>query len=372
MTRIKGYFRKDGTFVPQHEDKRTAAEFYHAPRKEALPWWATGFEDEPVDPQGGKTKKLFYPNAIEHPQINHKGDAVQINEPSKATNDSTWANPNSIATFTPEGDAPKVLNGVPMKPWLNHPVDDEEWDAVEGQDYDLDDLLPPLGEGSNKGTAAGVVIEEEDGRVWIIHPTNAFGGYSATFPKGHDEPGMSLQATAIKEAFEESGLQVEITGFAMDVDRTTTVCRYYTAKRVGGTPAAMGWESQAVSLVPRHRLYEILNRSTDHPLAESLGAGPAPKPKWESEKTSGGWKNGVPKSLFSDLDDFPLPPPKKVAPKPPAEPEKPKGIIPTLLPPPKLQKPATPPPATPAPEEPKKKGAFGWIGDHLRGHWGWK
>ena len=119
---------------------------------------------------------------------------------------------------------------------------------------------------------AGVVVQEPDGRVWVIHPTNAFGGYKSSFPKGTVEDGLSLQASAIKEAYEESGLKVELVSHLMDVVRTTSVARYYLAKRVGGTPADVGWESQAVSLVPVNKLFEVLNMSTDHGLAEKLGA----------------------------------------------------------------------------------------------------
>ena len=80
-------------------------------------------------------------------------------------------------------------------------------------------------------------------------------------------------------------MKVEITGFLGDVDRSATTTRYYTAKRVGGDPTDCGWETQAVSLVPRTLLYHVLNNSNDHGLAEMLGAGPQPpKPKWESPK----------------------------------------------------------------------------------------
>ena len=111
---------------------------------------------------------------------------------------------------------------------------------------------------------------------------NQFAGYEGTFPKGHADHGLpNLQATAIREAYEESGMKVEITGFLGDVDRTATTTRYYTARRVGGTPTDCGWETQAVSLVPRILLYSQLNSHYDHGLAEMLGAGPAPKPKYE-------------------------------------------------------------------------------------------
>lgn len=218
--------------------------------------------------------KPFYPNAKPHPQQNEKGGTAMIHEPSAPTAPETWADPAKVATFTPGGPAPDSLNGVPLKPWLNAPATEDEWSEVEGQNYDLDEpFFDPKRE-----PAAGVVIEEPDGRIWVIHPTNKFGGYSATFPKGHQEGWIGLQASAIKEAYEEAGLKVEITGFLMDAERTTTTCRYYTARRVGGTPAAMGWESQAASLVPRAKLYDLLNRSVDYPMAEALGAGPAPKP----------------------------------------------------------------------------------------------
>ncbi len=39
---------------------------------------------------------------------------------------------------------------------------------------------------------AGVIIREPDGRVWIMHPKGAFGGYKATFPKGSADKGMTL------------------------------------------------------------------------------------------------------------------------------------------------------------------------------------
>ena len=100
-----------------------------------------------------------------------------------------------------------------------------------------------------------------------MRPTNRFGGYDATFPKGRADDGLPLQAVAIKEAYEETGLQVEITGYWGDIERTETVARYYRARRVGGTPAHMGWESQAVQLVPKALLPKVLNTAVDHKVA---------------------------------------------------------------------------------------------------------
>ena len=249
MTHINGYTKKDGTIVKPYEANHPGGHPLLMPPKK------------------------HYPNAITHPQQNDEGEDVQINEPSTPTPMQTWFDKGAIATVVPGGPMPKILNGVPFAPWADHPETEEEWDAVDGQDHML--YEPPF-ETLGK-PAAGVVIEEDDGRVWVIHPTNQFGSYRSTFPKGRLEEGINLQASAIKEAFEESGLKVEITGFLGDVERSVTTCRYFSARRVGGTPSDAGWESQSVSLVPRSKLYEVLNSPNDHGLAEALGAGPAPK-----------------------------------------------------------------------------------------------
>jgi 8-oxo-dGTP pyrophosphatase MutT (NUDIX family) len=212
-----------------------------------------------------------------HPQKDEHGKAVPLYNPTKPTGPETWEDPAAKATFVPGGKAPASLNGMALAPWLDHPVDPDDWDDVEGQDATL--VEPELKVASHKQPAAGLVIEEPDGRVWVVHPSNMFAGYKRTFPKGHTETGINLQASAIKEAFEESGLKAEITGFLGDFERGLTTTRYYTARRTGGTPTDCGWESQAVSLVPKSMLYDLLNRDVDHPIAEAAGAGPIPKPK---------------------------------------------------------------------------------------------
>lgn len=219
-----------------------------------------------------------HPDPHHHPQRDDQGRPVLIKKPHHPSAPSTWDNPEGIATFVPGGDVPLELNGVPFRRWKGHPTTLEGWDYVDGINEDLDE--PPLVVKPGKSVGAGVIIEEPDGRVWLTAPTNAFGGYEATFPKGTAEKELSLQAAAIKEAFEETGLKIEITGFIGDFERTTSVARMYRARRVGGTPVAMGWESQAVHLVPRGNLYDLLNGRADHPVAEAVGAGPAPeKPK---------------------------------------------------------------------------------------------
>jgi 8-oxo-dGTP pyrophosphatase MutT (NUDIX family) len=311
MTHIKAYTKEDGTVVPAHEDTRPAAKpsgkiikILESAMPEKFKHFIVGhLQESAIKPKAGKPKwepvakpgpvsnpaskwapspskgslvkpKSIWPGAVIHPELDEHGQPVSINQPDKASAPATWMDPQAWACWIPGSPTPAKLNGVPMAPWTDHPTDPDDWEDVEGQDHMIDEPeLPP----SPKAQAAGVVIEEPDGRVWVVHPTNRFGGYKRTFPKGHLDEGVDLQASAIKEAFEESGLKVEITGYLCDVVRTTTVARYYRARRVGGSPAAPGWESQAVSLVPKAQLYTALNMPTDHGVAEMIGAGPKPK-----------------------------------------------------------------------------------------------
>jgi ADP-ribose pyrophosphatase YjhB (NUDIX family) len=210
-----------------------------------------------------------------HPKLGEKGEAVLVKAPHHPSAESTWDNPDAVATFVPGGDVPRELNGVPFRRWRDAPTTAEGWDYCDGIAEDLEE--PAFHVAPGKSVGAGVVVEEPDGRVWLCAPTNAFGGYHATLPKGTAEKGLSLQANAIKEAFEETGLRVRITGFIGDFDRTTSKARMYRAVRVGGDPTDSGWETQAVHLCPKGNLYELLNGWADHPVAEAVGAGPAPK-----------------------------------------------------------------------------------------------
>ena len=52
--------------------------------------------------------------------------------------------------------------------------------------------------------------------------------------------------------------------------RSLSYTRYYLAQRVGGSPADMGWESQAVLLVPVNQLARHLNSPYDVPVLNAL------------------------------------------------------------------------------------------------------
>jgi ADP-ribose pyrophosphatase YjhB (NUDIX family) len=206
-----------------------------------------------------------------HPRADDSGRPVWLNMPSQATERSTWDDPRCMATTVPDGAMPVRLNGVTVATWDNTPSDAHAWEALAAH---ADGVFtePPMSSVPGKSAASGVVILENDGRVWVVSPSNAFGDYVNTFPKGKVDAGLSLRANALKEAYEESGLHVQLTGFLCDSVRSTSVTRYYTARRVGGNPAQMGWETQAVHLVPREQLGRFLNHQNDQVVLQALQA----------------------------------------------------------------------------------------------------
>lgn len=203
-----------------------------------------------------------------HPRLNEKGKSVKLIEPHTPTPLWTWGDSNAAAIVTPDGEMPDTLCGIPVKGWGNLLGDDSsEWHALaERSHIDEPAFSPP----SDLKHAAGAVLIEPDGRVWIVAPSNGFGGYKATFPKGGVDSGLSLQAAALREVYEESGLQAELTGHLIDVPRSTSYTRYYLGRRVSGNPAQMGWESQAVMLVPREQLSKFLNSPNDEPIIQAI------------------------------------------------------------------------------------------------------
>lgn len=234
---VAGYTRSDGVFVKPH---------YTAVTKKA--------------PQ----KPVFEHH---HPKKGDKGERVGLHKPSEPSAPGTWHQAKATATFVPEGDYPQQLGGVPLKSWDQAPVTKKGWNYVSGINPNLREkpMVVPVG----KHAGAGVIIEEADGRIWLVSPSNAFGGYKNTFPKGTCEEGLSMQANAIKEAWEEAGLAIEIVDVLGDFERTTSKARMYIARRTGGNPVDMGWESQAVQLVPPEKLRDVLNMDPDQIIVDA-------------------------------------------------------------------------------------------------------
>lgn len=201
-----------------------------------------------------------------HPRPDDRGRPVRLARPSRPGPLEAWHDPRAIACVVPDGPMPSLVNGIAVASWKHAPATPDGWEALAAQASVAE---PAFVVPSHLRPAAGVVIREPDGRYWIVCPSNAFGGYVATFPKGKLD-GKSPQATALCEAWEESGLQVRLLRHLVDVRRSTSMSRYYLAERVSGTPADMGWESQAVMLVPAERLAQVASHPNDRPILAAL------------------------------------------------------------------------------------------------------
>lgn len=201
-----------------------------------------------------------------HPKLNEDGIPLRLKNPSQGTSPESWNLPEAFAQVVPDGTMPSELGKVPFSAWSDAPTANEAWETLASTMAFDEPIFEPM---AGKKSAAGVVLVEPDGRVWAFAPSNAYGAYKATFPKGQAD-GLSLKATAIKEALEETGLKVELTGFLIDISRTTSFTRFYLARRTGGNPADMGWEAQAVMLMPKHLLATHLTAHTDAPILDHL------------------------------------------------------------------------------------------------------
>ena len=200
-----------------------------------------------------------------HPRKDDHGNAVVLHAPSSPSAISAWEDCRQIASVIPDGAVPDVLNGIILASWRDAPRDFVDWSAM-AKSMEFEE--PPF-ESQSLKPAAGAVVVEPDGRIWLVSPSNAFGGYKTTFAKGKAD-GFGLKETALKEVFEETGLQVELFGHLIDVTKSTSRTRYYLAKRLGGSPADMCWETQAVHLVPLELAKGMLNQSVDHQVIDEL------------------------------------------------------------------------------------------------------
>lgn len=190
---------------------------------------------------------------IQHPEPDEHGRSVTIHSPHTPSDKSSWHDVDRIATFTPGSHVPDHLTA-------EHHTDTPELHSE-----------PEFKPHPHLATAAGAIIHNGDGRVWVKSPTNKFGGYQNTFPKGRHEGG-SLSGTAVREVHEETGIHAKITAHLGDYDRTTTRTRYYVGERVSGSPAKMGWESQAMHLVPIKDLHHFMDTPQDKQIAKDFQA----------------------------------------------------------------------------------------------------
>jgi 8-oxo-dGTP pyrophosphatase MutT (NUDIX family) len=129
-----------------------------------------------------------------------------------------------------------------------------------------------------KVTGAGTIMREADGRIWMIQPSNGFGGKTFAIPKGRIEPGHSLNHTAVKELYEETGLGHEITDYLGSFANSTGGRNaVFEGKRIGGHPEQMGWETQGLTLIkPQDALAKMNPKDPDYAILKAFADKHAP------------------------------------------------------------------------------------------------
>lgn len=226
------------------------------------------------------------------------GAAAPAATPASATTSKLPVIPFKDNTTWETGkEAPGTLNGVDFAP-----APPKFWEKVK--DVDVGEP-PPLS--GKKVDRVGILVQEPDGRIWIAQPTNSFGNRKYTLPGGHAEPGLTDQQNALKEVWEETGIQAEITGYLGDFEDSNNGNngRLYIGKRIGGAPwdakiephiisnktGKPAAESESVNLVTPEQAAKLLHRSDD------LGQLIAVHPIKLDQPTTGAGSNPIKKFL---------------------------------------------------------------------------
>lgn len=55
-----------------------------------------------------------------HPASGDKGEDITIKNPTQPSAPSTCDNVDAVANFTPGGDVPRAIGGVPVRRWRDH------------------------------------------------------------------------------------------------------------------------------------------------------------------------------------------------------------------------------------------------------------
>lgn len=122
--------------------------------------------------------------------------------------------------------------------------------------------LEPKRDGKRR-LVARALITEPDGRVWLYDPHDE--PYIG-FPGGGVNPGETMQAAALRECREETGLVVELTAYLGDFADQFSTRRYYLARRVGGEPTTRDEDGNIpvrVRAVSKGRAAELLTSEFD-------------------------------------------------------------------------------------------------------------
>lgn len=115
-------------------------------------------------------------------------------------------------------------------------------------------------------TSAGGLVLDSQHRAAVIGRTNAHGNLSWSLPKGHLEEGESLEAAAIREVSEETGIAGRVVAplgvidfyFTAEGQRIHKTVHHYLLLAEGGELNSDDAEVDAVAWVPLDQLTDRL------------------------------------------------------------------------------------------------------------------
>jgi len=181
------------------------------------------------------------------------------------------ASTSEIITFSPGQELAAQLNGVAFSAWRPSPFTPEAWASVATSAIGFIEAEA----NPDASLTAEVIIVEPDSRVWMIHSSEALGAKRLHFPRTKKDAQLSLQASAVRETWEKTGLKVSLKAVLGDIAEGDGTTRVYLATRVDGAPTMTGWECPSVSLVPFSLLLqtgELLGATVNRSILAALNA----------------------------------------------------------------------------------------------------
>ena len=117
--------------------------------------------------------------------------------------------------------------------------------------------------------AAGGVLIDEQGGVLLRRPTNGFGDYAWTYPKGRVDvrEGETPEQAALREVLEESGWEAEIVSQVQGPDAhgdfrgTTTFTRFYVMRPVRQVQEPDPAETEALRWASPHEARQLIGET---------------------------------------------------------------------------------------------------------------
>lgn len=171
-------------------------------------------------------------------------------EPGKIDVDTEAGLPIGSTSFLP----PPVLVGPK---WSALPL-------MDGKFHDADLHTPELFGPRQDDAAYGAVVFDDQGRVLLRRPTNEFGGYAWTWPKGKQAAGDHPIDTAVREVAEETGYTIETVGLLRGgFSSGSSTSHFFVARAVHHDPKTMHWETEAVEWLTPEEAVERIKLSSN-------------------------------------------------------------------------------------------------------------